>query len=84
MISVRFGACLDTHRPPYQFRYVGAVANSLTGIHNAMVKFLFSVNRTAYKWVASVPTGKIPEDPDMISVEDILHAVGPSLVGHRC
>jgi hypothetical protein len=43
MFSMRFHALLDTshHGPPHPFR---VAADSLTGIHNAMVKCLFVVN----------------------------------------
>jgi hypothetical protein len=44
---VRFKARLDTshHGPPHPFKDAGVVADSLTGIHNAM-KCLFVVNRS--------------------------------------
>jgi hypothetical protein len=48
MSSKRFNARLDTpHRgPPHPLRDAGVVADSLTGIHNAMVKCLSVVNRS--------------------------------------
>jgi hypothetical protein len=46
MSTMRFNALLNTsyHGPPYAFKDAGVVADSLTGIHNAMVKCLFVVN----------------------------------------
>jgi hypothetical protein len=43
MSSMRFNAPLDTshHGPPHPFKDAGVVEDSLTGIHNAMVKCLF-------------------------------------------
>jgi hypothetical protein len=48
MSSMRFSARLNTshHGPPYPFKDAGAVADSLTGIHNSRVKCLFVVNRS--------------------------------------
>jgi hypothetical protein len=48
MSSMEFNAPLDTcyHGPPHPFRDAGVVADSLTGIHNAMVKCLFVVYRS--------------------------------------
>jgi hypothetical protein len=47
MSSMRLSACLDTyHGLLHQFKDEGAVAYSLTGIHNAMVKCLFIVKRS--------------------------------------
>jgi hypothetical protein len=48
MSSMRINARLDTfhHAPPHPFRDGGAVADSLPGIHPAMVKCLFVVNRS--------------------------------------
>jgi hypothetical protein len=37
---------MSHHGPPYLFRDAGVFADSLTGIHNAMVKYLFVVNRS--------------------------------------
>jgi hypothetical protein len=51
---MRFSAPLNTYHigPPHQFEDAGAVADSLTGIHNAMVKCLFVVNRSCiYKGI---------------------------------
>jgi hypothetical protein len=46
--STRFNADLDTshHGRHCPFRDAGIVAGSLTGIHNAMVKYLFIVSRS--------------------------------------
>jgi hypothetical protein len=48
MSSTRFNAPLymSHHGPPHPYKDAGAVADSLTGIHNAMVKCLFVVNRS--------------------------------------
>jgi hypothetical protein len=48
MSSMGLSARLDTshYGPPRPFRDAGAVVDSLTGIHNAMVKCLFVVNRS--------------------------------------
>jgi hypothetical protein len=47
MSSMRFNARLDTshHGPPHPFKDAGEVVDSLTGVHTAMVKWLF-VNRS--------------------------------------
>jgi hypothetical protein len=46
MSSMGFNARLGTshHGPPHPLKDAGIVADSLTGIHNAMVKCLFVVN----------------------------------------
>jgi hypothetical protein len=48
MSSMRFNEHLDTSHdvPPNPCKDAGVVAGSLTGIHNAMMKFLFVVNRS--------------------------------------
>jgi hypothetical protein len=45
--STKFYARHDMsyHGQSYPFKDAGVVADSLTGIHNAMVKFLFVINR---------------------------------------
>jgi hypothetical protein len=60
MSSMRLNARLDTshHGPPHPFKDVGVVADSLIGIHNALVKCLFVVNRSAN-----------PEDSSQASME---------------
>jgi hypothetical protein len=42
---MKFSAGLDTshHVPPHPLKDAGLVVASLTGIHNAMVKYLFVV-----------------------------------------
>jgi Zn-finger nucleic acid-binding protein len=47
MSSVRFNSRLDTphHGPSHPFKDAGAVADSLPGIHNTMLKCFFVVNR---------------------------------------
>jgi hypothetical protein len=44
---MRFSARLDTshHGPPHPFKHAAVVADCLTGVHNALVKCLFAVNR---------------------------------------
>jgi hypothetical protein len=48
MSSMGFSARLDTsqHGPPYPFRDAGIDVDSLAGIHTAMVKCLFVVDRS--------------------------------------
>jgi hypothetical protein len=55
--AVRFKARLDMshHGQPHPFRNAGVVADSLTGIHNAVVKCLFFFN----KGFLGAPTGRI-------------------------
>jgi hypothetical protein len=70
MTSMRFDAHLDTshHGPPHPYRDAGAVADNLTGIHNAMC--LFAVNRSCiHKGFLDVLTGKIPDDANLAGVE---------------
>jgi hypothetical protein len=45
---MKFNARLDTSHLglPHPFKDAGAVADGLTGIHNAMVKCPFDVNRS--------------------------------------
>jgi hypothetical protein len=45
---MRFNASLvkSHHGPPHPLKDAGVVADSPTGIHNAMVKYLFVVNRS--------------------------------------
>jgi hypothetical protein len=74
MSSKRFDAHLDTsHRGPRRpFKDAGVVADSLTGIHSAMVKCLFVVNRsyTHEDFQVFLPV-KDPEDSNLTSVEDM-------------
>jgi hypothetical protein len=48
MSSMRFNARVDTshHGPPHPIKDAGVVEDSLIGIHNAVVKCLFVVNRS--------------------------------------
>jgi hypothetical protein len=48
MSSMRFNARLDTshHGPPHPFKGARVVADTLTGIQNAVVKCLFVLNRS--------------------------------------
>jgi hypothetical protein len=48
MSSMTFNARLDTspHGPPLPYKDAEAVADGLTGIHSAMLKCLFVVNRS--------------------------------------
>jgi hypothetical protein len=68
---MKFNARLDTphHRPPHQCKDIVIVSDSLTGIHNATVKFLFIVNRSCIHKGFRVATGKNPEDSNLASVE---------------
>jgi hypothetical protein len=45
---MRFNERLETshHGPPHPFKDAGEVADSLTGIHNAMVGCIFIFNRS--------------------------------------
>jgi hypothetical protein len=83
MSSMRFNARLDTshHGPPYQFKDAGVVADSLTGIHSAMVKCLLAVNRSCTPKGFYVSRGKNVEDSNLTSVEAM--NFGPSLLIHR-
>jgi hypothetical protein len=67
-----FSALFDTshHGLLLPFKDAGVVADSLTGIPNAMVRCLFIVNRSCiYKGFLGAPTGKNPEDSNLASVE---------------
>jgi hypothetical protein len=70
MSAMRFNACLNTtNGPPNLFRDAVVVADSLTGIHNAMVKCLFIVNRSCiYKSFLVSPQVKI-QDSNLVSME---------------
>jgi hypothetical protein len=84
MSSTRFNARLDTshHGPPHPFKDAGVVADSLTGIHNAMVKCLFIVNRICIHGFLGVPTGKNPEDSNLASVEAMQWVLLCLSIGH--
>jgi hypothetical protein len=68
---MRFNAHLDIshHGPPHLFRDTGVVADSLTGIQNAMVKCLLAVNRSCItQGFLRVPTGKNIKDSNVVSM----------------
>jgi hypothetical protein len=69
MSSMRFNARLDTshHGPPHPCKDAGAVTDSLTDIHKAVVKWLFVINRScAHKDLyVDVSAGKTPEDSNL-------------------
>jgi hypothetical protein len=70
MSTMRFGARLDiSHGPPHPFKDAEVVADSLTGIHSALQKCLFVVNRRCIKRVLGVPTGKHSDDSNLGNVE---------------
>jgi hypothetical protein len=52
MSFMSFKASFDrSHRgPSHPFEDVGVAEDSLTGIHNAMMKNLFAVNRSCRHW----------------------------------
>jgi hypothetical protein len=83
MSSMRLNEHLDTshHGPPYQFKFAGVVAVSLTGIHNAMVKCLFVVNRSCIHTKFRCPHRY--KSRGFKSGERGGHAVGPPLPNHR-
>jgi hypothetical protein len=83
---MRFNARLDTshHGPPRPFKDARVVADSLTGIHRAMVKCLFVVNRSCiHKGFQGVPTGKNPEDSNQASVEAMQCVLLYLSIGHE-
>jgi hypothetical protein len=62
MSSMRFNTRLDMshHGPPLPYKDAGVDANSLTNIHNAMVKCLFIVKRSCvHKGLQVFPHVKI-------------------------
>jgi hypothetical protein len=84
MSSIRFSARLDTshHGPPHPLKDVGVVADSLTGIPNAKVKCLFFVNRSCIHKGLCVPTGKNPEDSNLVSVGAMQWVLLYPCIGH--
>jgi hypothetical protein len=72
MSFMRFNARFDTsyHGPPHPFKDAGLVADSLTGIHNAMMRCLFVVNRSCIYVLRflGVPICKNPEDSNLASL----------------
>jgi hypothetical protein len=77
--STKFNARLDAslHGQPHPFRDAGAVADCLTGIHNAMLKCLFVVKRALY-----IPTGKNQEDSNLQNVEAMQWVILCLYIGH--
>jgi hypothetical protein len=72
MFSMRFNASLDTihHGLPHPLKDAGVVADSLTGIHNAMVKCLFVIQQELHtQGYLDVPTGRNPDDSNLARVE---------------
>jgi hypothetical protein len=65
---MRFNLRLDTshHGPPHPFKDAGVVADSLTGIHNAMVECLLVVNRSC---IHKGFRGSHSRIPSQVSVE---------------
>lgn len=62
MSSMRLKRRLDTpdYRPPHPFKDAGVVADRLTGMHKALVKRLFVVNRNyIHKDILVFPQVKI-------------------------
>jgi hypothetical protein len=88
MFSARFSARLDTshHGPLHPFKDAEVVADSLTGIQNAMVKFLFLINRSCiHKGILGVLTGKNPEDSNVAKMEVMqLVLLHPLICHDRC
>jgi hypothetical protein len=78
-----FSAYLDTshHGPLHPRKDGGVVADSLTGIHNAMLTCLFVVNRNC-KGFLGVPTGKNLEDSNLASVEVMQWGLLCLSIGH--
>jgi hypothetical protein len=70
---MRFKALLDTshHGSPHPFKDAWIVADSLTGIHNAMVSEmpLRCQQELHTQRFLDIPTGKNPEDSNLASAE---------------
>jgi hypothetical protein len=61
---------MSHHGPPHPFRDAWVVANSLTGIHSAMVKWPFVHNRSCiHKDIQVSPHVKYPEESNLAGVE---------------
>jgi hypothetical protein len=61
------------------------IANSLTGIHNVMVKCLFVVNRSCVHRVLGIPTGTNLEDSNLVGMEAMRWVLLCISAGHdRC
>jgi hypothetical protein len=68
MSPVRFNARLETSRHP--FKDAEVAVDSLTGIHTAIVKHLFVVNRSYITRNFRGRYSKTPEDASKANVED--------------
>jgi hypothetical protein len=81
MSPMRFNARLDMshHGPPHPFKDGGAVADTLTGIHSAMVKCQQELHTHG---CVGVPTGKNTEDSSPVSVEAMQYALLCLSIGH--
>jgi hypothetical protein len=81
---MRFNVCLDTshHGQSHPHKDAGVVADSVTGIHNAMGKCLFVVNRSCIHKGFVVPIGKNPEDSSPASVEAMQWVLLYLSIGH--
>jgi hypothetical protein len=69
MSSMRLNAHLDIshHGFLYLFKNAGVAGDSLTRIHNAIVKCLFIVKQKLHtQGFLGVPTGKNPEDSHLV------------------
>jgi hypothetical protein len=88
MSSMNFNARRDTshHGPPHPLRDVGALADSVTDVHNVMVKCLFVVNRSCIRKGFQVSsTGKNPEDSNLAWSVEAMQWVLYLSIGHdRC
>jgi hypothetical protein len=84
MSSVRFNARLDAshHGPSHAFKENGVVVGSLTGIHSAMVKCLFVVNRSCIKGLKVSQQVKNPVDLNLSSLEATLWVLLYLYTGH--
>jgi hypothetical protein len=77
---MRFSARLDTshHGPPQPFKDAREVGNSLTGIHNAMVRCLFVSTRAAFTRVL----GDLTEYSNLANVEAVQWVLLYLSIGH--
>jgi hypothetical protein len=82
---MRFIARLDTshYGPLHPFKNAGVVAFSLTGTHNATVKYLFVANRRCkHGGFLGGPTGKNPEDSNLPILEAMQWVLLYLSIGH--
>jgi hypothetical protein len=84
MSSMRFSVSLDTphHGPQHRFRDAGVVADSLTGIHSAMVKSLHYQQELHTQGFSGVPTCNNLEDSNLASVEAMQQFLLYLSIGH--